>query len=269
MLDITLFGTFLAINLILGLFHSRQVGTMRDYSVGRKDFSTATLVSTVIATYIGGGFLFRHLEYTYKQGLYYIIPVLVGGAGHLLLVGRFLTLRMGEFLDTLSIAEAMGKLYGRSVRIITGVSGVLGQIPIIALQFVAMGKAINLIFGPAKVSILGHTVELGGVTMGIIIIAPIVTIYAALGGIRAVTFTDVLQFLTFFVFVPILTLIVWNNFKDPNKIVHVLTTDPNFSFKNVLQWNWPSITMLGFTLHFATPSLIPTTFQRIVMARDV
>ena len=50
MLDTLLFSTFLATNLILGLFHSRQVATMRDYSVGRKDFSTATLVSTILAT---------------------------------------------------------------------------------------------------------------------------------------------------------------------------------------------------------------------------
>lgn len=109
MLDITLFVTFLAINLVLGLFHSRQVSTMLDYSVGRKNFSTATLVATIIATHIGGGLLFRHIEHTYTEGLYYIIPVIVGGTGCIFLLS-LLTLRMGEFLDTLSIAEAMGKL---------------------------------------------------------------------------------------------------------------------------------------------------------------
>ena len=109
MLDTLLFSTFLATNLILGLFHSRQVATMRDYSVGRKDFSTATLVSTILATGIGGGFLFRHLEHTYKEGLYYVIPVVVGGTASIFLLAM-LALRMGEFIDTLSIAEAMGKL---------------------------------------------------------------------------------------------------------------------------------------------------------------
>ncbi|MEM7383143.1 MAG: HD domain-containing protein [Bacteroidota bacterium] len=271
MLDITLFSAFLAINLIVGLFHSRQIATMRDYSVGRKDFSTATLTSTVIATYIGGGFLFRHLEQTYTQGLYYIIPATVGGTGYLLLVGRILTLRMGEFLDALSIAEAMGKLYGRTVRVITGVSGVLREVVIVSLQFVAMGKAVKLVFDPAGITlnVLGHTVEVGGVEMGIITVAPIITLYAAFGGIRAVTFTDLLQFMTFFVFIPILTLIVWNHLKDPDKVVHVLTTNPNFSFEHVLQWNWKTLSMLGLMLHFSTPSLLPTTFQRIVMARNV
>ena len=265
MLDITLFSTFLAINLILGLFHSRQVATMRDYSVGSKDFSTATLVSTILATGIGGGFLFRHLEHTYKEGLYYVIPVVVGGTASIFLLAM-LALRMGEFIDTLSIAEAMGKLYGRTVRVITGVSGVLREGTVIGIQFSAMGRAFNLVFEPKPMTlnILGRTVALGEVEFCIIVV-----LYAAFGGIRAVTFTDVLQFLTFLVFIPMLTLIVWRNLKDPDKVLHVLTTNPNFSFKHVLQWNWKTLSMLGLTLYFTLPTFRPTPFQRIVMARDV
>ena len=270
MLDITLFVTFLAINLVLGLFHSRQVSTMLDYSVGRKNFSTATLVATIIATHIGGGLLFRHIEHTYTEGLYYIIPVIVGGTGCIFLLS-LLTLRMGEFLDTLSIAEAMGKVYGRTVRIITGVAGVLQEGTIIGIQFSAMGRAFKLVFDPEgrTFNILGRTVELGGTELCIIGVAPIVVLYAAFGGIRAVAFTDVLQFLTFLVFVPILTLIVWHNLKNPDKVTHVLTTNPNFSFKNVFQWNWETLSMLGLTFYFTIPNLHPPAFQRIVMARDV
>ena len=270
MVDITLFITFLAINFTFGLFHSRQVATMRDYSVGRKNFSTATLVATIIATHIGGGFLFRYLEYIYLQGLYYIIPTLVGGSGYVFIVGRFLTLRMGEFLDTFSIAEAMGRLYGRTVRVITGVSGVLREGTIIGMQFWAMGKAFKLVFNLAvSFNIFGYTVELEGEHIGVLVLAPIVITYAAFGGIRAVTFTDVLQFLTFFVFVPILTLIVWNKFQDPHRIVHVFTTNSNFSFKDVLQWDQSTASMLRLMFFFMIPTLLPSTYQRIVMARDV
>lgn len=253
MLDIVLFSTFLAINLIVGLSHSSQVATMRDYSVGKKDFSTATLVSTILATTIGGGFLYRHLEETYQQGLYYILPFIVGSTFSGFFFG-LLTLRMGEFLDTLSIAEAMGKLYGRTIRIITGVSGVLREGTIIGAQFVAMGGALKIVFDPKGMTfnILGHTVELGGGEVSMIVAAPIVVFYSAFGGIRAVTFTDVLQFLTFFVFIPILTLIVWHKLKDPEKVTHVLTANPNFSFRHVLQWNCRTLYMLGFMLYYAS-----------------
>ena len=130
---------------------------------------------------------------------------------------------MGEFLDTLSIAEAMGKLYGRTVRVITGVSGVLREGTAIGIQFSAMGRAFNLVFEPKAMTLnmLGRTVELGEVAFCIIVVAPIVVLYAAFGGIRAVTFTDVLQFLTFIVFIPMLTLIVWRSLKDHDQAVHV------------------------------------------------
>ena len=134
-----------------------------------------------------------------------------------------------------------------------------------------MGRAFNLVFEPKPMTlnILGRTVALGEVAFCIIVVAPIVVLYAAFGGIRAVTFTDVLQFLTFLVFIPMLTLIVWRNLKDPDKVLHVLTTNPNFSFKHVLQWNWETLSMLGLTLYFTLPTFRPTPFQRIVMARDV
>ena len=267
MSDITLFSTFMTISAILAVCHSSQVATMRDYAVGRKNFSTATLVATIIAPYIGGNFLSRHLSLTYQQGLYYLIPVLVGGTGHLFLIGRFLTLRMGEFMDTLSIAEAMGRLYGRTVRVITGVSGVLGQVSVIAIQFLIMGSAFELAAEPGRQTY--HIFNSPERAIGIAAIALIVIRYTAFGGIRAVTFTSVFQLLAFFVLFLVLTLIVWSNFKDPNKIVHVFTTNPKFSLEKLLQWDQDTASMLGLTLYFIIPILYPSTYQRIVMARDV
>ena len=49
---------------------------------------------------------------TYSNGLYFIIPLL-GDAFVFLIIGYFLAPRMGAFLGKLSIAEAMGDLYGK------------------------------------------------------------------------------------------------------------------------------------------------------------
>ena len=74
-LDIALFSVFLALNLIVGLSHGRSVKDFKDYALGGKNFSTAILAATIIATRSSGSFLFIDLEKTYSIGLYYIIAM--------------------------------------------------------------------------------------------------------------------------------------------------------------------------------------------------
>ena len=48
-IDSIVFLAFLTINLLLGLFASRGVNTMRSFAVGDKNFSTATLVFAIVS----------------------------------------------------------------------------------------------------------------------------------------------------------------------------------------------------------------------------
>jgi Na+/proline symporter len=253
--DLILFSIFLAINLLVGLRAGRSVKTLREYSIGSKDFSNATIISTIVATGISGGFLFYGLEQTYTNGLYFIIPI-VGSSIGILLHGQFLAVRMGEFLNNTSVAEAMGDLYGQTVRVITALSGILKCIGYMAVQFQVISKMITLLLGFESPWIS-------------IISISIVIIYSAFGGIRAITFTDVFQFFTFSVFIPMLALIIWHQLKEPGKVVNMLMGNPNFSLKKVITWDTRFISSLGLMLYFMMPGMSPTSFQRIVMARDI
>jgi Na+/proline symporter/5'-deoxynucleotidase YfbR-like HD superfamily hydrolase len=235
--------------------YGHRVKSLRDYSIGRKDFSTATITSTIVATWIGGGFMFYTLSNTYTTGLHFAISI-AGASLCLLLTGQFLALRMGEFLNNFSVAEAMGDLYGPTVRIITAISGILLGIGYVAIQFQVIGKIITLFLG-----IEGKFVTLTA--------AAIVIIYSAFGGIRSVTFTDILQFIAFSIFVPILILIVWNGLQDPKQVAHTFAVNPLFSFRKTFSWNYQFISTLGLMLYFSIPGINPTAFQRIAMARDL
>lgn len=81
-----------------------------------------------------------------------------------------------------TIAEAMGSLYGNEVRVITAIAGTIGAVGSIAVQFKAFGSITAYFTGISP-------------TESILIAGAIVTLYSALGGIRAVTTTDILQFL--------------------------------------------------------------------------
>ncbi|MEM7382821.1 MAG: sodium:solute symporter family protein [Bacteroidota bacterium] len=254
-LDIVIFSCFLATNLVLGLQAGRRVKNVHTYAIGNKDFPTATLTSTIVATWIGGGVMFYGLGRTYNTGLYFAIALSAASLG-LLITGRFLVVRMGEFLNNLSVAEAMGDLYGKTVRIATALSGIALSIGGVAIQFQVIGKMLTLIFG-----FQGPEVTVAA--------ASIVILYSAFGGIRSVTITDVFQFITFGVFIPVLSLIVWNNLQDPDLVVHTLTTNPMFDPRAVMGWNPKFLSSLSLLLYWAIPGINPPAFQRLAMARDL
>ena len=256
-IDVILFAIFLITNLVVGLSHSRQVASLRDYSVGRKNFSTATLVSTIVVSWVGGWYVFEILANTYKTGLHFVI-IISGAFICLWLVGQ-LAVRMGEFLDNLSVAEAMGDLYGKAVRIIVAATGLLNVLTAVALEFKVISKVITLVFDIDNVWAPWVPV----------IAASIVILYSVFGGIRAVTFTDVMQFFTFGTFLPILALVIWNNLQDPSQVVHMLATNPNFNLREVVGWHPQFIETLAMFLWFSIPAIDPVVFQRISMAQNV
>jgi len=254
-LDTTLFVVFLGINLLVGLLASRRVKTLKEFSIGNKDFSTATLTSTIVATWTGGGFMFYALQNIYTNGLQFIIP-LVGSSLCLLLTGQVLAVRMGEFLNKFSVAEAMGDLYGRVVRIITAVSGIFAAIGSLAIQFQVIAKMLTLLLGYK-----GPWVTIAA--------ASIVILYSAFGGIRSVIITDLFQFIAFVIFIPILALIVWNQLKNPGQFVSTLTTNPIFNLQKTLTWSPELLSALGLMLYFTIPGMKPAIFQRVIMAKDL
>lgn len=253
--DIIIFSCFLAANLVLGLQAGRRVKSLHTYAIGDKDFSTSTLTSTIVATWLGGGFMFYGLDSIYKTGLQFSIAT-IGASLGLLITGQFLIVRMGEFLNNLSVAEAMGDLYGKTVRVVTAISGIAKSVGSVAIQFKVIGQMLALVFGfqgPGAI-----------VAAAVIVIA-----YSAFGGIRSVAITDIFQFITFVVFIPMLSLIVWNNIQDPDRVAQILTSNPIFYFRSVIDWSPEFLFNLSILLYLAIPGMNPAGFQRIAIARDL
>ena len=183
-LDIVIFSIFLVINLSVGLFYSRGVTSIRQYAVGDKNFSTSSLVATIISSLIGAGFFYCGLIETYRQGLYFIFPAFGDFLG-LILIGTVIVKRMGEFLGKLSIAEAMGDLFGKKVKVIVALTGIVLSIGTLGNQFKVAAKMLELVFGSSGL-------------YATLFSAAIIILYSTFGGIKAVTFTDVIQFFTFY-----------------------------------------------------------------------
>lgn len=256
-IDTAIFIGFLLINLAVGLRYGRGVKTVSDYALGGRNFSTGTLVATIVATWLSGSGFFVILARTYSDGLYFLIGACTMSIS-LALTAYFLVPRMKEFLGINSIAEVMGNLYGKEVRLITAISGILGTVGIIAVQFKVFG---NLLFN--------YFSGIEG-TYAVLIASAIVIAYSAFGGIRAVTYTDIVQFITLGFVIPFIGIIVWNKVHDQGISVAQVMENPNFNYREVLSFSNPKFwQMIPLILYFILPGIVPVDFQRISMGRNI
>ena len=255
-IDNIIFIAFLVATIVLGLFSSRGIKTIKEYAIGNRNFSTATIAATVVATWIGGSFFFTISAEAYKTGLNFIWVVLLGDFSCLLLVALFFIPRMSEFLGKLSIAEVMGDLYGQKVRIVTAAAGFLGTCGIIAMQLRVAGLAFEYSFSIPSI-------------YGILIAGFIVTLYSSLGGIKSVTFTDIIQFITFGTVIPAIGYFLLTNLDSSSWDIDVLLNNPLFDYKKVFDFSQKQpLYHLFLFFCFAIPAFNPAIFQRISMAKN-
>ncbi|MDX1916668.1 MAG: sodium:solute symporter family protein, partial [Rickettsiaceae bacterium] len=254
-IDSAIFIGFLVVNIILGLGSSRGIKNIKEYAIGNRDFSTAAIVCTIVATWISGGTFFTAISESYNNGLYYMWAG-AGSSISLLVIGYFFAPRLSEFAGKLSIAEAMGEMYGKPVRIITAIAGFIGVSGVIAGQLKVSGLLFEYCF---------HVPS----SYGVIIAGIIVTLYSTLGGIKAVTFTDVIQFFTFGTIIPTITFFVLTKLDSMDLVTNTLSNNKIFDYKEVFDFtNSKSLYYLFLFLYITIPGFGPAMFQRISMAKN-
>ena len=255
-LDITIFIGFLALNLIVGLRYSKGIKTIQDYALGGRNFSTGALVAAIVATWVSGSGFFITINKTYTDGLYYLLASVMDSVSLVILALLFIP-KMGRFLGSTSVAESMGELYGMHVRLIVAVSGTINAMGMIAIQFKASGNIFSYFLGMPSV----YAVIASGV---------VVTIYSSFGGMRGITFTDILQFFTFGFVLPLVGILIWRQVYYPGFEFAEILQDPKFDIRQVINFGNPKFwEMIPLFLYFAIPRIGPATYQRIAMGKNI
>lgn len=246
-------GSFLLLNLLVGIYFSRKKTTFREYAVGNKQFSTATLVVTVLATLYSGGGMLRNLECIHDLGLWWIVIMVLPSFGFWV-ISR-LSLRMDSFMQHLSIADTIGTIYGKYPRIITALVGVCGGIITITTQITAISKAISM------------CISLDNSHIILLFATFLIIFYSAYGGVRAVTYTDVLQFITFIIIIPLLTWFMFVETGNPvREIFPILHKHNKFQFSSVFSFNTQFTSVLLLILSCTVSYISPHIMHRVYMA---
>ena len=178
--DIGIILVYLAGMVAVGIWTSRKIKNLEDYSLASKSLGYVVMIGTLVGAAIGAASTMGKAGKAYEMGIIFI----TAGFGYIagLIVFGLLSGRLRS-LGIWTIPEALYKRYGKGINLACGAAMFItvialfgGQIIGIGLIFTAVGQSMGLTY-----------------TTSIILAGAIMIIYTVLGGLFAVAYTDLIQ----------------------------------------------------------------------------
>lgn len=251
-LNLAIVGLFLLISLIVGLRAGRNVTTMRDYALANKSYGTGPLVMTHLATWIGGYWIFGETKEILHYGIGTIL-VIIGNAIGMFLRAKYIAPRMSSFRNCLSLGDMIGEMYGPKSKVLAGVLSVIFSSIIVGLNITGMGFVFEKFLG------------VNG-TIGIIISTIIVTLYTCRGGIRAVTATDMIQFVLLLGTLVVLAVLAVNKIGGVQILLSQIPAEKITFFGGEKVYCYLSLILVD--LLFFSKMVEPAYLDRMLMAKS-
>mgnify|MGYP001031793460 FL=1 len=250
--DAIIVYAFLLLTLLLGLWAGKNVKTIKEYAIANRAYGTGVLTITMLATFITGSQSIGYVGYIYDDGILPVIPIIFCRAIiGFLFIAHYISPKILYFEGCLTLAEVMGKLYGGMARTWIGFLGVLYCLAFVILQIIWIGYIGELINVPNQWGML-----LGGAFL---------VIYSARGGMKSITITDILQFISITMLVTLAVNVLIHKIGGIDNIFNKVPTN---TFKIIQNPNFKNY--LVYCLWGAFPSyLVSFPFiQRMLMAKD-
>ncbi|MDR0392838.1 MAG: hypothetical protein LBH52_01235 [Puniceicoccales bacterium] len=244
-IDVVIVCAFLGLTLYVGFRSSKRTKTLKEYAIGNRDFTDFVIFSTVIATVIGGNSTIGLIGQVHKIGVTQILAQL-GTPISYVIIAFFVSGRIRQYYGCVSVGDILCKSYGKPGRIFGGLVSCCYESLNVCLPFMGMGIILNMFTNIPYVYCL-------------LIAGVIILLYTGRGGVRAVTFTDVLQFTVLIIAIPVLLSVLLYQIGG----VKVLFQSLPKSHLSISDANLHRYMMILWT--FCLPSLSPTVTQRLLM----
>lgn len=184
-IDITIFCVYLIFMLGVGFFFLRRNKTTDDYYVGGRQMNSLHIGLSVVATDVGGGFSIG------LGGLGFIMGVSGSWLLFTGLIGAWLSgvllipkvSKLAQKHNFLSFPQFLESSYNKRVALMAGIISAIGYIGFTSSQFLAGAKLASATFNDL-------TLNNALLIMGIIAV-----VYTVIGGLKAVIYTDTIQWL--------------------------------------------------------------------------
>ncbi|WP_194966729.1 sodium:solute symporter family protein [Rickettsia endosymbiont of Cardiosporidium cionae] len=238
----------------------KKISTVDSFSyfaLGNRNFTLWELVATIVATYLSASSFILALYQIHNEGLHYTLTITATYLG-LIMCALFIIPRMQSFLGSLSIAEAMNKIYGKELRYIISCTIIINSVGMVAAQFRAFGSVFEY-YTTINTSI------------AITFSSMLVIVYSTLGGIRAVIYTDFIQLAIFIGVLVIITLLsTYYLDNSGNKLLNT-TEYRGFNIKKIFNIGERSfLNMLNLSCFFLIANLInPHVAHRVLLTNKL
>lgn len=184
-IDLLIFVTYLAAMLGVGFYFMNKNQNSEDYYVGGRELSSIHIGLSVVATDVGGGFSIGLGGLGFTMGLsgsWLLITGLLGAW----LSGVFLIPKVADLAREkgfLSFPQFLHHVFDKRVALIAGIISAIGYLGFTSSQILAGAKLAASTFDGLKM-------EEALLIMGVIAVA-----YTVLGGLKAVIYTDTIQWI--------------------------------------------------------------------------
>ena len=184
-IDISIFIIYMLAMLSVGIYFMKRNKSQEDYYVGGREMTSLHIGLSVVATDVGGGFSIGLGGLGFLIGLsgsWMLFTGLVGAwiSAVFLIPIIYPVARKHDFL---SFPEVLNHYYNRKVAIVAGVISLIGYIGFTSSQVLAGAKLAAATF--PSITIVDAVLLMGVVVIG----------YTVLGGLKAVIFTDTIQWI--------------------------------------------------------------------------
>lgn len=253
-IDLLIFCTYLAAMLAVGVYFMRKNKTTEDYFVGGRNLNSLHIGLSVVATDVGGGFSIGLGGLGFTMGLsgsWLLFTGLLGAwLSGVLLIPRVSDLARKK--GFLSFPQFLEYIFDKRVALIAGIISAIGYLGFTSSQILAGAKLASSTFD-------GLSINRALLVMGVIAI-----VYTVIGGIKAVIYTDTIQWIILMVGLVFVAL-PFAYFEIGGMETIRATLDPGFlsltsvSWQQIVNWMFTIIPIwfIGMTL-----------YQRIYAAKD-
>jgi len=254
-LDLGIFVAYMLAMLGVGFFYMRKNSGQEDYYVGGRNIGHWHIGLSVVATDVGGGFSIGLGGLGFVMGMsgsWMLFTGLLGAwIAAVVLIPRVKS--DPAFAKFFTFPQIIGHLYNSTTAKVAAVICFLGYLGFTSSQLLAGAKLAS-----------GTFVELD-ISYALLIMGAVAVIYTVMGGLKAVIYTDTIQWIVLMAGLMFIGIPISYNYVGGWEGIHSTLPQEFFSFSNL---TWQDLANWGITI-------IPiwfvgmTLYQRIFAARDV
>lgn len=189
---------YLVFMFALAIWANKQVHTTEDFLVAGRRLPLSMAWATLLATWFGAGTLLTATDEVAKHGLQKIALEPLGAGLCLIIAGLFYARKLWE-MKLCTLSDFFERTFGPKAEVISAVVMCPGFFGWIAAQLVALAGILHLFFGIP-------------ISVGIIVIAVVCTVYTMIGGMLSVTLTDFVQIILILVGLVMLAFSAYSTF---------------------------------------------------------